>query len=45
VADPDDIKLLLFPLLNDKKFDQTLKKVNEVCKRSWMPAALYRFHS
>jgi len=27
-ADPDDIKLL-FSLLNDKKFDQALKKVNQ----------------
>jgi hypothetical protein len=32
-ADPDDIKLLS-SLLNDKKFDQALKKVNQLLERS-----------
>lgn len=39
-ADPDDIKLL-FSLLNDKKFDQALKKVNQTLENVFVDAELH----
>lgn len=39
-ADPDDIKLL-FSLLNDKKFDQALKKVNQILEKVFVDAELH----
>jgi hypothetical protein len=39
-ADPDDIKLL-FSLLNNKKFDQALKKVNQVLEKVFVDAELH----
>jgi hypothetical protein len=39
-ADPDDIKLL-FSLLNDKKFDQALKKVNQLLEKVFVDAELH----
>jgi len=39
-ADPDDIKLL-FSLINDKKFDQALKKVNQILEKVSVDAELH----
>jgi hypothetical protein len=39
-ADSDDIKLL-FSLLNDKKFDQALKKVNQILEKVFVDAELH----
>ena len=39
-ADPDDIKLL-FSLLNDKRFDQALKKVNLILENVFVDAELH----
>lgn len=39
-ADPDDIKAL-FSLLNDKKFDEALKKVNQSLDRVFVDAELH----
>jgi hypothetical protein len=39
-ADPDDIKLL-FSLLNDKKFDQALKNVNQSLEKVFVDAELH----
>jgi Domain of unknown function (DUF4919) len=39
-ADADDIKLL-FSLLNDKKFDQALKKVNPILEKVFVDAELH----
>ena len=39
-ADSDEIKLL-FSLLNDKKFDQALKKVNQILEKVFVDAELH----
>ena len=39
-ADQDDIKLL-FSLLNDNKFDQVLKKVNQILEKVFVDAELH----
>ena len=39
-ADPDDTKLL-FSLLKDKKFDQALKKVNQLLEKVFVDAELH----
>ena len=39
-ADSDDIKLM-FSLLNDKKFDQALKKVNQILENIFVDAELH----
>ena len=39
-ADQEDIKLL-FSLLNDKKFDQALKKVNQILEKVFVDAELH----
>jgi hypothetical protein len=39
-ADPDDIKLLS-PLLNNKKFDQALKKVDQLLEKVFVDAELH----
>jgi uncharacterized protein DUF4919 len=39
-ADADEVKLL-FSLLNDKKFDQALKKVNQILEKVFVDAELH----
>jgi hypothetical protein len=39
-ADPDDVKLM-FSLLNDKKFDQALNKVNQILDKVFVDAELH----
>jgi hypothetical protein len=39
-ADGDDVKLL-FSLLNDKKFDQALKKVNQILEKVFVDSELH----
>lgn len=39
-ANPDEIKLL-FSLVNDKKFDQALKKVNQILEKVFVDAELH----